>query len=127
MKLKVLLLSTLLSLTVLNLANADERREGHSWHGQHHEYHGGDGRFGWGLLGGLILGGIIANEVNGHYYDSYNREVVKVRVCFDAPTIDVYGRPMYDFYGRPLVHTVCEYRWQQVDAYGNIIIEQPPQ
>lgn len=118
MKLKVLLLSFLLGIGLTATAYSDP--EGHRWHGSYHEGHSG-----LAFLGGLLLGGVLAHEIDGRYYDDYHREVVRVRECHPQQVVDSWGRLMYDRYGNPIMQEVCYDRWQRVDA--PVVIEQPPQ
>ena len=87
--------------------------------GEHHrdrDHHEQGSHFGWGeFVGGLILGGIIAHEVNGHYYDEDESEVRPVSVCHDYPVIDQYGRYVYDNWGRMITERRCHDEWVRVN------------
>lgn len=128
---KLLLLSLLISTVCL----ADPRREeakhdramrerdqvaamvgGDRFH-DHREWHehGGHG-FGWGeFVGGIILGGIIAHEVNGRWYDDSYHEVRRITVCEDVMVRDAWGNPVRDFYGNFVVTKRCHDEWVYVN------------
>jgi hypothetical protein len=81
----------------------------HHHEGGHHEWHEryGSGN-GWAFFGGLILGGIIAHEVDGHYYDQDDYEVRRITVCKDVPLYTRYG----DVYG---YERQCHEEWVRVN------------
>ena len=85
-------------------------------HREHREWHERGGNFGWGeFVGGLVLGGIIAHEINGHYYNRDEREVRRVTVCNDYPVVDQWGHYVYDQWGHMIIERRCHDEWVRVD------------
>jgi len=105
---KLILGAFLLSFATLALADHDDwNRRGRDY--DHHEWHEHNRGFGWGeFLGGIVLGGIIAHEVGGHYYDSQYNEIRQVTVCENVPIFDVYGN-VIRFYQR------CHQEWVRIN------------
>jgi hypothetical protein len=104
MKFKALLLTTILSLSTLNVAYADDHgrfRDGH--HGWAHE-----GREGWWggfpILAGVIIGGVLMHDydVNAVPPPNYERRVV----C--------HPWTYYDQWGRQITEQQCHVEWVQV-------------
>jgi len=100
-----------LSLTTVSVASpaAHHGHTNHELHELHeaHEHHEGHG-FGWGgIFGAIVLGGIVAHEVDGYYYDTEDREVRRVVVCNDIPLYTRYG----DIYA---YQHVCHEEWVSV-------------
>ena len=107
---KLLLLAALL-IPITSFADPDHHRDR-----DHHEWHERGGHFGWGeFVGGLILGGIIAHEINGHYYDQDETEVRRVSVCNDYPVVDQYGRYVYDQWGHMITERRCHDEWVRIN------------
>jgi len=105
---KLLLIAALLIPFASAYAEPDRHRE-------HHEWHERGGRFGWGeFVGGIILGSIIAHEVNGHYYDNDENEVRRVPVCNEYPVIDQWGHYVYDNWGHMITERRCHDEWVRV-------------
>ena len=112
---KLILFAALLVPTIAT-ADPSEHREHDRGERHHREYHGGGNRFGWGeLVGGMILGGIIAHEIDGRYYDNDRREVRRVTICNDYPIVDQYGRYVFDPYGRMITERRCHDEWVYVN------------
>jgi hypothetical protein len=66
---------------------------GHSHGREHNEWHQRGGHFGWGeFVGGIILGSIVAHQVDGHYYDNSEAEVRRITLCDNIYLYDQYGR-----------------------------------
>ncbi len=88
-----------LSLIVPSVAMADGRNR----HVQHHHHHHHNHNWVAPLVGGLVLGGIIANQNRSYYY---------------APPPPVYYQPQprYDYY----YPVQCVERWvTEIDRWGN--------
>jgi hypothetical protein len=105
---KKLMLLAMFLIPITSFANPGE----HHRDREHHEWHERGGHFGWGeFVGGLVLGGIIAHEVNGHYYDNNEEEVRRIRVCNDSPVVDRDGRYVYDQWGHMVIERRCHDEW----------------
>jgi len=88
----------------------DYRPHEREWHGDH-DYDRGH-HFGWGwFFGGILLGDILAHEIDGHWYDDYDREVIRVPVCRDEVVYDAWRQPIYDSWGRIVTRRVCHDEW----------------
>ena len=104
---KKLLLLTALLMPLAATADHEHRRDR-----DRHEWHERSNHFGWGeFVGGLVLGGIIVHEVNGHYYDNNEEEVRRIRVCNDSSVVDRDGRYVYDQWGHMVIERRCHDEW----------------
>ena len=108
---KLLLIAAL--MVPFATASADPR-EHHDR--DHHEWHERGSHFGWGeFVGGLILGGIGAHEINGHYYNEDDDEVRRVTICRDVIVYDQWNHPVYDNWGRMITERRCHDEWVRVN------------
>jgi len=109
---KLILIAALLIPVIAAQADPGDHRHER----EHREWHDRGGQWGWGeFVGGLILGGIIAHEVNGHYYDNDEEEVRRITICNDVPVIDAYGHYVFDQWGHMVVERRCHDEWVRVD------------
>jgi hypothetical protein len=108
---KKLLLIVALLIPFTSAYADHERRE----YREHREWHEQGNHFGWGeFVGGLILGGIIAHEVNGRYYDTDEHEVRRITTCYEYPVVDQYGHYVYDDWGHLMTERRCRDEWVRV-------------
>jgi len=115
MKSKILALAALFAFATTAIADPNRNHHGYEHDRDHHEWHDRGGHFGWGeFVGGIVLGGILAHEVSGRYYDNDEQEVRQI--CNDYPVVDQYGRYVFDNMGHLIVERRC--RWVQVTRYG---------
>ena len=114
MKIKVLLLSALLGLSLINTAFAEEHRHFYGEHRGWAPHHGGW----WGpfdVLAGVVIGGVIMHEidVNAEPPVGYTRTVVCNQVMIGV-----------DYYNRPVYQQQCHVEWVPVQQ---VIVQPYPQ
>ncbi len=84
----------------------DWHRDGGDYRGNYGYYHRGDDDDDWGaILGGMVLGGIITNEINN------NPPMERIVVCSVVYEHDAYGNIVYDANGNPVMVRQCHYEW----------------
>ena len=122
MKIKVLLLSALLGLSLINTAFAEEHRHFYGEHRGWAPHHGGW----WGpfdVLAGVVIGGVIMHEidVNAAPPAGYTRTVVCNQVMIG---VDLYNRPVYQ--------QQCHVEWVPLNtvvypSQPQVVVPQTPQ
>jgi hypothetical protein len=105
---KLLIAALTLSMLVPTVAMADGRQHRGGYHKNNHQHHQHNNRWVAPLVGGVILGGIIANR---NYYYEQPRVYVQPEpqyyiqpICYDILVTE------YDRYGRPYQYYIRECR-----------------